>query len=158
MHKKQSIVLVPVFFIICLSFGCVSKGHFLEVEKQHEAEVKGKNDLITDLKDKLTEMENREKACVKDLTNLRVDFKKLENDKYKVSEKSDQLTHQIEDLKLTIKKKESIIKLQDELISQVSETKKKIERSLKDQIAAQEIKIEDMKGKLKVTFIDKILF
>jgi flagellar motor protein MotB len=41
---------------------------------------------------------------------------------------------------------------------ELEETRRKIEIGLKEQIASQVIKLEEMEGKLKVTFVDKILF
>jgi len=69
-----------------------------------------------------------------------------------------QLTERIETLGLEIKKQQSVIKLQKEIISLLDDTKKTIETSLKDQIAEREIEVVNMEDKLKVIFIDKILF
>jgi chemotaxis protein MotB len=43
-------------------------------------------------------------------------------------------------------------------ISELEKTRREIESSLKDQIAQKDIKLEEIEGKLKVTFVDKILF
>lgn len=43
-------------------------------------------------------------------------------------------------------------------ISELDRTRREIELSLKEQIAQRDVKIEEIEGKLKVTFIDKILF
>ena len=61
-------------------------------------------------------------------------------------------------MKYDIEKKESIIEEQTRVIREIHATKEKIESSLKEQIEAQEVKIEEIEGKLKVTFVDKILF
>jgi len=79
--------------------------------------------------------------------------------RYKYQKKINmQLTGRIEKLELEMKKKQSVIKLQKEIISLLDDTKKTIETSLKDQIAKQEIEVVNMEDKLKVIFIDKILF
>jgi len=62
------------------------------------------------------------------------------------------------DLNLKLKKEKAVVKEKKKVISDLEDTKKKIEEGLKEQIANQQIKIEDIEGKLKLTFIDKILF
>jgi len=61
-------------------------------------------------------------------------------------------------LKLELEKRRSVIQLQGKVIQLLDDTKKTIETSLKDQIAAQEIEVVEVDDKLKVIFIDKILF
>jgi chemotaxis protein MotB len=61
-------------------------------------------------------------------------------------------------LKLELSKKKSVIQLQGKVIQLLDDTKKTIETSLKDQIAAQKIEVVEEEDKLKVIFIDKILF
>ena len=79
--------------------------------------------------------------------------------RYKYQKKINmQLAGRIEKLELETKKNQSVIKLQKEIISLLDDTKKTIETSLKDQIAKQEIEVVNMEDKLKVIFIDKILF
>ena len=62
------------------------------------------------------------------------------------------------DLDLKLKKEKTVVKKKTKVISDLEDTKKKIEAGLKEQIANQQIKIEEIEGKLKLTFIDKILF
>ena len=70
-----------------------------------------------------------------------------------------QQQHQnIETLKLELEKRQSVIQLQGKVIQLLDDTKKTIETSLKDQIAAQQIEVVEVDDKLKVIFVDKILF
>ena len=69
-----------------------------------------------------------------------------------------QLSQNVERLNSDLKKKKSVIKLQDKVIRLLDDTKKTIATSLKDEIAAQDIEIVEMEDTLKVVFIDKILF
>lgn len=69
-----------------------------------------------------------------------------------------QLSQNIERLNNDLKKKKSVIKLQDKVIRLLDDTKKTIATSLKEEIAAQDIEIVEMEDTLKVVFIDKILF
>jgi chemotaxis protein MotB len=50
------------------------------------------------------------------------------------------------------------IKEMENTIAQLDKTKHQIETNLQKQIKAQQVKLEEVEGKLKVTFIDKILF
>ena len=63
-----------------------------------------------------------------------------------------------EQLNNDLEKKNSVIKLQNTVIRLLDDTKKTIETSLKDEIAAREIELVKMQDTLKVVFIDKILF
>ena len=62
------------------------------------------------------------------------------------------------DLNLELEKEKAVVEVKAKIISDLEDTRKKIEEGLKEQIANQQIKIEDIEGKLKLTFIDKILF
>ena len=61
-------------------------------------------------------------------------------------------------LRQELYKKKSVIELQEKVIQLLDDTKKTIETSLKDQIAAQEVEVVEEADKLKVIFVDKILF
>ncbi|MCP4373065.1 MAG: flagellar motor protein MotB [Deltaproteobacteria bacterium] len=138
MHKKQLIIFLG---LICLSIlvsgsGCVSKKKYIQLEASlHRAEKQATYD-----KKQLKELEDAQKM-------------------YQYQKKiNTQLAGRIKKLELGIKKRQSVIKLQKEIISLLDDTKKTIETSLKDQIAKQEIEVVNMEDKLKVVFIDKILF
>lgn len=61
-------------------------------------------------------------------------------------------------LRQEIYKKKSVIELQEKVIQLLDDTKKTIETSLKDQIAAQQVEVVEEADTLKVIFVDKILF
>jgi chemotaxis protein MotB len=69
-----------------------------------------------------------------------------------------QLLEKIKRLRQDLDKKKSVIQLQGQVIRLLDDTKKTIETSLKDQIAAQEIEVVEEDDQLKVIFVDKILF
>jgi len=126
-----------LFYILCfvclLFLSCVSKGKYLELETnlQNTQQKLGQNQKeLADLQDKHSDLENEKQNLVQARRDL--------------------------DLKL--KKEKEIVKEKTKVISNLEETKNKIEAGLKEQIANQQVKIEDIEGKLKLTFIDKILF
>ena len=69
-----------------------------------------------------------------------------------------QLLENIKKLNREMGKKKIVIALQEKVIRLLDDTKKTIENSLKDQIAAQQIEVVEVEDKIKVVFIDKILF
>lgn len=69
-----------------------------------------------------------------------------------------QLLENTAKLKRELKKNKSVIALQEKVIRLLDDTKKTIENSLKEQIAAQQIEVVEVEDKLKVVFIDRILF
>ncbi len=113
-------LLFYILCFVCLMFvSCVSKGKYLELEKDLEQEKMS----LADLQDKYN---NLEKASL--------------------------------DLSVELEKEKAVVEEKAKFISDLEDTRIKIEESLKEQIANQQIKIEDIEGKLKLTFIDKILF
>ena len=64
----------------------------------------------------------------------------------------------IEGLKTELEQEKRAVKQKEREVSELDKTRKEIESSLKEQIAQKDIKLEEIEGKLKVTFVDKILF
>ncbi len=61
-------------------------------------------------------------------------------------------------LSLDLGEMQEMVRQKDYTISELDRTRIEIEFSLKEQIAQKNVKIEEIEGKLKVTFVDKILF
>jgi len=130
--SKNRLFYIACF--VCLLFlSCVSKGKYLDLE--------------TDLQNTQQKLEQNQK----DLADLQDKHSDLENEKQNLVQTS-------RDLNLKLKKEKAVVKEKTKVISDLENTKKKIEEGLKEQIANQQIKIEEIEGKLKLTFIDKILF
>jgi chemotaxis protein MotB len=86
------------------------------------------------------------------------DLKRLEAQTAYLKNINQQQQTNINTLKLELEKRKSVIQLQGKVIQLLDDTKKTIETSLKDQIASQEIEVVEADDKLKVIFVDKILF
>ena len=99
----------------------------------------------------LLELQQTNSSCNNELTDLQSKYAQLKNINLRLSENVEQLSNNLE-------KKKSVIKLQNKVIRLLDDTKKTIETSLKDEIAAQEIELVELEDTLKVVFIDKILF
>jgi chemotaxis protein MotB len=76
----------------------------------------------------------------------------------KLEEKRMELIGQIAKMENQLEEKEDALKKKDEVIDEMASTRKSIEDSLRDQIASKQVRLETLEGKLKITFVDKILF
>ena len=142
MYQKPSL-LVLCSLLILLS-ACVSKSKYVQLEAEH-AEAKHKLEY-TETRLGYTE-ESREK-CIDSLADCQGRF----------NEKKVQLSQEMEELQVSLEESQSTIEKQSKVIRDLHATKIKIESSLKEQIEAKEVKLEEIEGKLKVTLVDKILF
>ncbi len=150
-NKGLGIVLCLICSIV---ISCVPKTKYLKLE--------------TDLKNARLESAEKEKK-IHDLelhkNKLLEEIKSLQ-DRYEYSTKiTQQLFDNIQTLsaeskkrKLELDKKKSVIEIQDQVIKLLDDTKKTIESSLKNKIAAQEVEVVSMTDTLKVVLIDKILY
>jgi chemotaxis protein MotB len=124
--------------------------------------------LETELKNARLESAEKEKkihALEQHKNKLLEEIKSLQ-DRYEYSTKIAQqlydsiqtLSAELKKRKLELDKKKSVIEIQDQVIKLLDDTKKTIEFSLKNKIAAQEIEVVSMTDTLKVVLIDKILY
>jgi len=118
-----------------------------DVEKELAAEQTRRQEGEKDnaeLQLRLDELNDEVEACKTVNENLSSNL-------LKVSEHSQKLNAELE-------RQKSVLKLQEQVIQLLDDTKNTIESSLKDQIAAQEIEIQESEDQLKVILVDKILF
>ena len=148
------------FMTICLIFsGCVvTKSSYVELKEDYHNHVAHSKDQISDLQNQIEQLQGELHQSKADFSGLEVEKRKVENEKLKLSNQLDNVKDNVLKLKQDLHRKQTIIKTQKKVIAQVNDTKKQIEESLKKQIASQEIKLEEMEGKLKLTFVDKILY
>ena len=162
------IALIPSCLIAMIISACIPMAQYTALETQLEdsriekAQVEKKMEsLEIELKQaerRLRRMEvelhtseavrNRYASKIADLNAQSAYLKKINS----------QQAENINTLKQELNKKKSVIQLQKKVIQLFDDTKKTIETSLKDQIAAQEIEVVEVDDKLKVIFVDKILF
>ncbi|MGD9181789.1 MAG: flagellar motor protein MotB [Desulfobacterales bacterium] len=138
MFKKVSLIALCLPLILLAA--CVQKSKYVELE--------------TDLNytHELFQTENKKVA------DLRGNVAKLEDENNRHLNENNRHLSKIESLEGELEKERSVVQQKDEEISELESTRKEIETSLKEQIAQKNIKIEEIEGKLKVTFVDKILF
>ena len=116
-----------------------------------EEKIKGHDAELIDLQQKIKHSNEK-------LTDLQSKNTYLKNINLKLSQKVEMLSQNVEQLNNDQQKKKSVIKLQNKVIRLLDDTKKTIATSLKEEIAAEEIELVEMKDTLKVVLIDKILF
>lgn len=145
MFNKRSFLIF--FSVALLLSACVSRSKYVELE----SELARTSEKLDYTASRLSYTEESREKCMDSLADCQGRMKEKEGEKIQLSEV-------VEDLKYDIEKKESIIEEQTRVIRELHTTKEKIENNLQEQIEAQEVKIEEIEGKLKVTFVDKILY
>jgi chemotaxis protein MotB len=131
MIKKISGAALLFSFLLTLS--CVSKSKYVELETEL-------NNTGTDLaqtQQKLEVLQNRNRILL---------------------DENGRLIEANEALRLELQQEKLAVLQKEEKISDLEKTRREIETNLKEQIAQKDIKIEEIEGRLKVTFVDKILF
>jgi chemotaxis protein MotB len=141
-------------FLIC---ACMPLSEYNKLETEAEASRAEKGELEVKLKqaeDKISRMDLDLRNC----EDSRNQFSKVKAQNTYLLNINQQLLQNTRHLKKELYKKKSVIQLQGQVIQLLDDTKKTIQTSLKDQIAAQEIEVIEEDDKLKVIFVDKILF
>ena len=128
MLNKVSYIALGLTFF--LVFSCVSKNKYVELENR---------------------MNETQAQWEEDKKNLQARNDELQSD-------NNRLSNTIAGLELELKKEKMTVQQKEKEVSELDQTRREIEASLKEQIAKKDIKLEEIEGKLKVTFVDKILF
>ncbi|MDY7034058.1 MAG: OmpA family protein [Thermodesulfobacteriota bacterium] len=166
MPKIRSLLVILIIFPLLSA--CVARVQYLQVENDLVDTQKQLEEVWEELnviEGRLQESEKRRTDCFKDMQEYQKKCQELEKTNVKLlADANDlknintRLSREVEDLKIDMEKRNSIIQIQERVIGLLDDTKKTIETSLKKQIATELIKIEKGKGTLRVSFTDKILF
>lgn len=139
MFKKISFISLSLSLL--LVFSCVSKSKYVELEtRSNQTQVQ----LEQDKRNLQAQMEQ-------DKRNYQEQISKLQSE-------NNSLANTVDGLKAELRQEKQTVQQKEGQISELEKTRREIESSLKDQIAQKDIKLEEIEGKLKVTFVDKILF
>ena len=148
-------------FVVLMSFiigACVSKDQYVELQNNYtvtQSELETEKAQHAELKEKYRKSVNTNKSLKNTIEDLRFELRQEKTavlEKEKTVAELDLLKRQTEeDLKEQLAAKEAEIE-------ELTRTRREIEESLKEQIEQRDIKIEEIEGKLKVVFVDKILF
>ena len=129
-NRLSIIALCLALFTIS---ACVSKSKYMELE---------------------TELNKSRALAVEDSKQIAV----LKERSRILLDENRRLIEAVEDLKLELQQEILAVKTKERKISELDKTRKEIEDGLREQIAQKDIKLEEIEGKLKVTFVDRILF
>jgi chemotaxis protein MotB len=99
-------------------------------------------------KSKYVELENQANAT----------REQLEQENKRLSNQIAQLDREVAQLESELDKERTVVEVQKKEISELDQQRQEIERNLKAQIANKDVRIQEIEGKLMVTFVDKILF
>ncbi len=147
---RTSVLIAAVLFFLG-TVSCVSKSQYLDLQKSLADEQAQSSQMQKSLEDRID-------VLTADVLALRDANENLERRHENVLEINNELHEEVLQLEYRLKKNETIIQTQEKVIEDFKHAREKIEESLREQIAAKDIMIEEMEGKLKVTFVDKILF
>ena len=75
-----------------------------------------------------------------------------------LEQENKRLSNQVVQLERELDKQRTTVAVQKKEISELAEQRQEIESNLKAQIANKDVRIQEIEGKLMVTFVDKILF
>jgi chemotaxis protein MotB len=157
--------LVAAGMMAFMLAGCVAMPQYRTLETELEASRSERDRTVSDLELQLKEAEEKNNWLGIELRKTEASKSQFTKDLMEAQVQNTYLkkiNQQISDnnrmLKQELYKKKSVIELQEKVIQLLDDTKKTIETSLKDQIAAQEVEVVEEADKLKVIFVDKILF
>lgn len=142
---------MAVLGALATTAGCVSKGRYQELEASQALQE-------SRWRETRSQLEARIDALSADILALREANANFERRHANVLEINNQLHDDILQLESELQKSRTIIKTQETVIDDIKEARETIENNLRAEIAAKDVVIEEMEGKLKVTLVDKILF
>ena len=129
------------------------------------AQLESRERKITEQEKRISELGNQKQHVEINLIDLKQQIANQEqtiNEQLKIIAELDSTRLKIEsslqDRASEIELREKRIKELQDAIAQRDKAKRQIETDLKEQIMAQQVKLENLAGKLKVTFVDRILF
>ena len=149
---QRVVIALLAFFLLQAS--CVSEKKYMALEADYtvqQAQTQARDRKIEAVEASLQKAEAENRRYTAEIATLQEQLQKS-------AERNRKLTEHLTTAEQELQKKASIIQLQEQVIRRTDATRRQIESELQEQIEKQEIKLEEMQGRLKVTFIDKILF
>ena len=166
-------VLFYALCIICLFLSaCVSKDKYVELETSLNSQLKERNESLSDLQVRHNELQSEKEQLLATIEDFKLNLGQARSDIQQKAIIIEELTLSLGKAQSVIRQKDStigkltldlgltqaMIRDKENTISDLDQTRREIETSLNEQIALKDIKIEEIEGKLRVTFLDKILF
>jgi chemotaxis protein MotB len=156
--KKLNLRLTSLLIAGILAASCVPKAQYVETENRLQATEAQLQEANMRLQALEKEKQERLEICEAQKEKLQTDVDACKQINAQLSESIKNLAERAQKLKLELEKHKSVVYLQDQVIKLLDDTRKTIESSLKDQIAAQGIELVESEDQLKVVLIDRILY
>ncbi len=156
--KMRCVTILVLTCAAVLLSACVSSTKYRELENALADTSQQAEQRYNDQSVKLDEARRVSAGCLAELAALKNEYRRMLAAKQNMEQRIGSLSDENAFLKFEKEQKSAAMHLQEEVISQMDDTRAKIESDLEDQIASREIRIEELSGKLKITFVDKILF
>ncbi len=165
---RPTLRLTFAFLVLLIPLSCVSLNQYSEKEakleqcekqiekankdlKNMEAERLRQEELFAYMEAKASHSDEIASKCITELSDLHTQHAYVK----KINK---QLSQNNQKLERDLQKQKSVIILQEKVIRLLDDTKKTIESSLKDQIAAKDIEVVETEDQVKMILVDKILF
>ena len=145
---------IGLFLMCSIVIACVPKTQFLKLE----TELKKTRLASAEKEKKIDDLELDKNKLVEEIKSLRDSYEYSTKIAQQLYDNIQSLSGELKQRKLELDKKKSVIEIQDQVIKLLDDTKKTIESSLKNKIAAQEVEVVSTTDSLKVVLIDKILY
>jgi chemotaxis protein MotB len=150
----KALRLISIGILLFSLMACVSKSKYVDLE----------GDLAATQKQ--VEAKNREIQQLEETRKAREDqIAEMENQLRERQARLQEMDAQLQSMDKAIQQRDEALQAKDRelrekevVIDEMASTRRSIEDSLKDQIASKQVKLESLEGKLKITFVDKILF
>jgi chemotaxis protein MotB len=137
---------------------CVPRAQYVETENRlqvAETQLQEANRRLQALEN---EKQERLEHCEAQREKLQADLDACKELNAQLSNSIKKLAERAQKWKLQLEKHRSVVYLQDQVIKLLDDTRKSIESSLKDRIAAQGIELVESEDQLKVVLTDRILY
>ncbi len=165
---RPTLRLTFVFLVLFIPLSCVSLDQYSENEtqleqcekqiekankdlKNMEAERLRQDELFDYMEAKASNSDEIASKCITELSDLQTQHAYVKKIHKQLSQNNLKLERDLQ-------KQKSVIILQEQVIRLLDDTKKTIESSLKDQIAAKDIEVVETENQVKMILVDKILF
>ena len=156
--------LTLAILILSIPLGCVSINEYSEKKAGLEQCEEQLEQMSADLKNMEAERLRQEgylatlEVKALNLEQCMTELSDLQSQHAYVKKINKQLAQNNQKLERDLQKQKSVIILQEKVIRLLDDTKKTIESSLKDQIAAKDIEVIETENEVKMILVDKILF
>ncbi|MBI1819287.1 MAG: OmpA family protein, partial [Nitrospirae bacterium] len=157
--RKRVPEAMVIVLIFVLSSGCVSKSKYLELEESSATERARFQDEITGLKSQKASLESELTA---EKMKLQGEISALQSQKGDIEGKKESLDREMAELTDKIaqmaRQTEAIKKEKDDEINRLKGTYDNLVKDLKGEIEKGEIKVTQIRNRLSVNLVEKVLF